>query len=99
VSQSQSYFQFLFSRNRQDRNWYFHLDQQTKTKSSGQVNQADAAFIQFQLEFVLVPCGKWFLNYVSQYKEIYNTNLTIHQCHWIGEMKLEAQPSAQSLEN
>ena len=46
-------------------------------------------YIQFQLEFVLVPCGKWFLNYVGQDKEIYNTNLTIHQCHWIGEMKLD----------
>jgi hypothetical protein len=51
-------------------------------------------YIQFQLEFVLVPCGKWFLNYVGLYKEIYITNLTIHQCHWIGEMKLEGQPSA-----
>ena len=44
VSQSQSYFQFLFSRNRHDRNCYFNLDLQTKTKTSGQVKQADAAF-------------------------------------------------------
>ena len=48
---------------------------------------------------MLIFYSLWFLNYVGQDKEIYNTNLTIHQCHWIGEMKLEAQPSAQSLEN
>jgi hypothetical protein len=40
---------------------------------------AHVTFIQFQLEFVLVPCGKWFLNYVGQDREIYNTNLTIRQ--------------------